>query len=56
MQPERVGPLMEKLYAKYKLPILISENGLADMHDTNRQWWIAQTVKAMDGAQNQASR
>ena len=51
MQPDKVGPLMEQLYTKYKLPILISENGLADMHDKNRQWWIAQTVKAMDGAQ-----
>ena len=51
MQPDKVEPLMEKLYAKYKLPILISENGLPDMHDEHRQWWIAQTVRAMDGAQ-----
>lgn len=49
MQPEKIGPLIEKLHAKYKLPFIVAENGLADMHDTHRKWWISQTVKAMDG-------
>jgi beta-glucosidase len=50
MQPEKIQPLMEQLYTKYKKPIIITENGLADMHDTYRKWWIAKTVQAMDGA------
>jgi beta-glucosidase len=50
MQPELCRPLMQQLYKKYKKPIIITENGVADMHDTYRKWWISKTVQAMDGA------
>lgn len=50
MQPDKVGPLMEKLYRKYQLPIMITENGVADMHDQHRQWWIEETVQAIHTA------
>lgn len=50
MQPDKVGPLLIKLHEKYKIPFMITESGLADMHDQHRKWWISETVKAMDGA------
>jgi beta-glucosidase len=50
MQPDKMGPLIEQLYAKYKLPLLITESGVADMHDTYRKWWIIESVKAMNTA------
>lgn len=50
MQPDKVGSLLSLLYARYKKPVIITENGTADMHDQYRQWWIAETVKAMDVA------
>ena len=50
MQPEKLHPLLVSLYDKYKLPIMITESGVADMHDQYRKWWIAQEVKAMDNA------
>jgi beta-glucosidase len=38
---------LERLHEKYNLPIIITENGLADAEDEQRRWWIAQTVLAM---------
>ncbi len=49
MQPDKLQPLVEQLYQKYQLPIMITESGVADMHDQYRQWWIAQSIKALDG-------
>jgi len=31
-------------------PVIITENGVADMHDQYREWWIAETTKAMAAA------
>lgn len=50
MQPEKLQPLLIQLYQKYKLPIMITESGVADAHDAYRKWWIAESVKAMNGA------
>ena len=50
MQPDKLRPLMVQLYKKYKLPILITESGVADQKDQYRKWWIAQSIKAIDGA------
>jgi beta-glucosidase len=53
LSPANIQHALERLYEKYKLPILVTENGLADRQDENRQWWITQTLigmqKAMDG-------
>ena len=48
MQPDKVGLLAEQLYKKYKLPIMITENGVADMKDQYRKWWITESVKALN--------
>lgn len=48
MQPDRLRPLLNQLFKKYKLPIMVTESGVADMHDQYRKWWILESVKAMN--------
>lgn len=50
MEPEGIYPLLLRTWARFKKPIFITENGLADAHDQHRQWWIEQTVIAMERA------
>ncbi len=53
MQPANIEYCLERLHNKYKLPILITENGLADANDTDRKWWIASTISALARAKDQ---
>ena len=52
LSPSNIQQALERLHEKYRLPIIVTENGLADRNDENRQWWITQTLigmqKAMD--------
>lgn len=52
LSPADIQYVLERLHDKYHLPMLITENGLADAEDTERQWWLTQTMiglqKAMD--------
>ena len=50
MAPENIEYALERLWRKYKKPILITENGLADANDDSRQWWITKTIAAMSRA------
>lgn len=50
LQPEKLRPLITKLYNRYKLPIMVTENGVADKDDEYRKWWISRSIQAMDGA------
>ena len=50
MSPADLEHALERLYVKYKLPIIITENGVADAGDEKRQWWLTQTVLAMQRA------
>lgn len=50
MQPGHLEHTLERLYDKYQLPILITENGLADADDSDRGWWLAGTILAMQKA------
>jgi beta-glucosidase len=50
MQPADIEFVLERLFLKYKLPILITENGVADAGDEHRQWWIRETIVAMQRA------
>jgi beta-glucosidase len=50
MEPEGLHPLLSRVWAHYKKPIIITENGLADSNDENRQWWIEETIVAMERA------
>jgi len=53
MQPGNLRYVLEDLYRKYKLPIMITENGVADADDETRKWWIKETIKAMNKAQKE---
>ena len=50
MQPADVGLLLERLWEKYHKPLIVTENGLADANDSYRQWWLEQTITAMQTA------
>ncbi len=50
MEPEGLYPLLLRTWIRYKKPIFITENGVADESDQYRQWWIEETIVAMERA------
>jgi len=50
MEPEGLHSIIVRAWAHYKKPIMITENGLADMHDENRKWWIEESIVALERA------
>ena len=38
------------MWARYRKPIIITENGVADSKDQYRRWWIEETIIAMEKA------
>lgn len=50
MEPEGLYPILLRIWAHYKKPIIVTENGVADEKDQYRQWWLAETVVAMERA------
>ena len=45
MEPERISNVVHDIWCRYKLPIMVTENGVADSTDKYRKWWIAETLK-----------
>lgn len=50
MEPEGLYPLLIRVWSRFKKPIFITENGLADADDQFRRWWIEETFVAMERA------
>lgn len=50
MEPEGLYPLLVRIWAHYKKPIFVTENGVADAHDQYRSWWLEETIIAMERA------
>jgi len=50
MEPEGLYPLLLRTWARYKLPVYVTENGVADSNDQYRQWWLEETMVAMERA------
>lgn len=50
LDPSHLEHILVDLYERHSLPIMITENGLADADDEYRQWWITETIRAMDRA------
>ncbi len=50
MEPEGLYPLLLRVWAHYKKPVYITENGLADMNDQYRRWWLEESIVAMERA------
>lgn len=52
MEPSSIRMAIESIWLKYKKPIIISENGLADRNDKNRKWWLEETFVALQNEKN----
>ena len=50
LSPANIQQVLERLHDKYELPIIITENGLADATDEHRKWWLTHTIIAMQRA------
>ncbi len=51
MEPSGIEWVLRETARRYKgKPIIITENGVADMHDQFREWWLAETIQAMSNA------
>ena len=50
VSPGDIEYVLERWHRRYNLPILITENGLADAADQYRQEWIKETLVAMQNA------
>ncbi len=50
MEPDGLFDVLMRISQRYKLPVLITENGLADSKDRYRRWWIEQTILSMQRA------
>lgn len=50
MEPEGLYALLIRVATHYKKPIIITENGLADAKDQHRQWWLEETILAIERA------
>lgn len=50
MNPADIGLLLERLHTTYRLPLFVTENGVADADDEYRKWWLTQTLMGMQNA------
>jgi beta-glucosidase len=50
MEPEGLYPLLLRVWAHYKKPVFVTENGVADSQDQYRRWWLEETIIAMERA------
>ncbi len=53
MEPSGLGRLLVQVWNRYRTPLLVSENGLADSSDSQRKWWLGQTMGALEYALEQ---
>jgi len=53
MEPEGLYPLLLRAWSRYKKPIIVTENGVADGTDEYRRWWIEETIVAMERARSE---
>jgi beta-glucosidase len=47
MEPGGIAEVITKAWLRYHKPVMVTENGLADMEDKDRQWWIKETMLAL---------
>lgn len=50
MHPREIEFVLQRLHKKFRLPIIVTENGLADHADEWRQWWLMETILGMQKA------
>lgn len=47
MEPAGISDVLVNAWMRYRKPIMVTENGLADAKDKNRQWWLEETMHAL---------
>ncbi len=47
MEPHNLQFVIERLSRKYRLPIIVTESGVADSRDRWRKWWISASLAAI---------
>lgn len=47
MEPRGVGEVATQAWIRYHKPVMITENGLADASDEQRQWWLKETMLSL---------
>lgn len=47
MEPDKLERVLCRAWRRYRTPLVITENGLADAGDKHRKWWIEETLAAM---------
>ena len=47
MEPSGISRVVSETWRRYRKPIIITENGLADARDTQREWWLEETLAAL---------
>lgn len=52
MEPCGLGRLLISTWRRYRKPLMITENGLADSDDQYRRWWLSETVEALREARH----
>jgi len=56
MLPDNIEHVIMRQWQRYKKPIIITENGVADQGDQYRKWWIAHTIDAIHSAMKRGAR
>ena len=56
MQPAHLQYVLEDLSRRYDLPIMVTENGLADASDEQRKWWITESIIGMNQAMKNGTK
>lgn len=56
MHPTGIEQVINEAWKRYRKPILITENGVADRHDQYRKWWLDETFLALERSLKSGSR
>lgn len=55
MEPEGLYPIIMRLWSHYNKPIIVTENGVADEKDQYRQWWLQESIIALERAMSEGA-
>ncbi len=55
MEPARLYDVLVEASRRYRLPLIVTENGLADATDQHRQWWLQESITAMARARSEGT-
>lgn len=50
MEPKMLENVLVETWQRYGIPLMVTENGLADAHDAHRKWWLEESIAAMERA------